>query len=402
MQGVDVVSKAFAMFRYALRDASWLTADRALAFARVLLVEFLLVLASRPWWAPGSHFGMDFGAVWTAAGFALAGHPVEVYGLWPPGTLEALFGRSQNLPFFPYPPIALLLWLPFALVPFMGAVIVWLVGSAVAYVLTVGALIKARSWTFLLASPAVLMCVLYGQNSLLTTALLAGAALTLGASPVLAGVCLGCLAFKPQLALLAPLALAVAGRWRAFLAAAVTVGVLGGLSVAAFGVETWEAFPKALLGVAAWNAEGGSGFNHFSSLYAAARQLGAGEDVAWLVFGCGMAMATGAIVLVNRRRPGAGAEVAMLVAATGLSVPFLGEYELVIFTVPAVWLTSEALRSGWLPYEKLLLAILYLSPWLIRFVTVKLSFPLAPVALVALAALVARRASRLSNTGVPS
>jgi len=63
-------------------------------------------------------------------------------------------------------------------------------------------------------------------------------------------VLLGLLCYKPHLALLVPVALAAGGHWRAFGAAAVTVAVVVGLSVALFGVEPWRAYLAELGGAA--------------------------------------------------------------------------------------------------------------------------------------------------------
>jgi hypothetical protein len=384
------------MFQSVVRDASWLTAERALAFARIVLIAWLLLLVLAPWMAPAMPIGRDFGAFWSAARLALAGEAASAYGPASPAALTALFGPARYPPFF-YPPVALLLWLPFALAPFAVAAGAWLVATGAAYIGLVGGLLKGRSRAFVAAFPAVLVCVLYGQNSLLSAALLAGAALTLGSRPGVAGVCLGCLAFKPQLAVLVPLALAVAGRWRAVLAAAGTVVGLGGLSVAVFGVETWVAFLRALPEASAWTTGGVPGFDRFSSPYAAARLMGATSAGAWLVQGVGMAVATAALILVNRRRPGGAAEIAMVGVATALCVPMVGEYDLVILSVPGAWLVAEALRTGWRPYEKLLLALLYLAPLPIKIAALMLRLPLAPLMVVVLAILVARRAWGLGS-----
>lgn len=86
----------------------------------------------------------------------------------------------------------------------------------------------------------------------------------------------------------------------------------------------------------------------------------------------------------------------MLVVATGFCLPFLGNYEIVIFAVPSAWVASEAIRNGWLPYERITLAVLYLSPLMIVSAATR-GIPLAPLALAALAALVLRRVFRITR-----
>jgi Glycosyltransferase family 87 len=381
------------MYRFMFRDAYWLTADRAAAVTQVMLLVLLGLVVSIPWSIPTMQVGRDFGAFWTAAEFALNGHAEEAYGDAGRDAVAALFGPGHYPPFF-YPPNALLIWLPFAFVPFAVAVALWVSVTGVAYVGAIRAILGNRSIIPAISFPVVLFCALYGQNSLLSAALLGAAAVTLDRFPALAGILIGCLAYKPQLALLAPLALATAGRWRAFLAAAGTVVALVGGSVVAFDTKTWIAFIGALPAAQEWNANGLPGFDKFASPYAAMRLLGSSEREAWAIQAATIVAATAALVWTTAfRRPGGAAEVATLVVATGFCVPFLGDYEFLIFVVPSAWLASEAVRKGWLPYERMTLAVLYLSPLIIKPASVH-GVPLAPLAVAALAALTLRRVFR--------
>ena len=55
----------------------------------------------------------------------------------------------------------------------------------------------------------------HGQNGFLTAALLGGALVVLDRRPILAGILIGLLVYKPQYGLMIPIVLAVSGRWRA-------------------------------------------------------------------------------------------------------------------------------------------------------------------------------------------
>ena len=183
---------------------------------------------------------------------------------------------------------------------------------------------------------------------------------------------------------------AMAGALSFFVASAIMTAGLAAISTVAFGVETWAAFIAALPEAVAWNADGVPGFDKFVSPYAAIRLLGGSEAGARAIQAATTAAAIAALVVVARRRPGGSAEVAMLVVATGFCVPFLGGYDMVIFAVPGAWLASEARRTGWLPYERATLAMLYLAPIAILS-TAGHGIPLGPPALATLAALVMRR-----------
>ena len=60
--------------------------------------------------------------------------------------------------------------------------------------------------------------------------------------PILAGILIGCLAYKPQFGVLIPLLLIATGRWRVFAAAAATVALLALAVTLAFGTQVWTAF----------------------------------------------------------------------------------------------------------------------------------------------------------------
>ena len=65
------------------------------------------------------------------------------------------------------------------------------------------------------AFPAVFINLGHGQNGFLTAGLLGAALLSLPRRPLLSGILFGLLAYKPQFGLLIPVALLVAGQWRA-------------------------------------------------------------------------------------------------------------------------------------------------------------------------------------------
>ena len=90
----------------------------------------------------------------------------------------------------------------------------------------------------LVLSPAAMLCIIAGQNSLITVAIMVGAFACLDRRPVLAGVLIGLLTLKPQVGFLFPVMLAASGRWRVFFVAAATTVAIAGL----FGWQAWVDF----------------------------------------------------------------------------------------------------------------------------------------------------------------
>src|ERR1700679_444181 len=77
-------------------------------------------------------------------------------------------------------------------------------------------------------------------SGFLPAALLGAALVTLARRPLLAGILLGLLVYKPQYGLMLPIVLAVSGRWRCFAAAAATVVLVTIATTLTFGVSVWQ------------------------------------------------------------------------------------------------------------------------------------------------------------------
>ena len=94
--------------------------------------------------------------------------------------------------------------------------------------------IVGRPFGLLLAAafPMVFNNTLVGQNGFLTAALIGGTLYLMPTRPVLSGICLGLLSYKPQYGLLFPLVLIAASQWTVFFTAAV-VAVAMALAVLA-------------------------------------------------------------------------------------------------------------------------------------------------------------------------
>jgi hypothetical protein len=101
--------------------------------------------------------------------------------------------------------------------------------------------------------------------------------------------------------------------------------------------------------------------------------------------------------LLSRRWPWPTADLeqppegATLAAAACLITPFLLDYDLMLLGVPLAWVATEAEHSGYLPWEKMMLAIAFLLPLVARSLATWAHVPLAPLVLIALLGLVVRR-----------
>jgi alpha-1,2-mannosyltransferase len=97
---------------------------------------------------------------------------------------------------------------------------------------------------------------------------------------------------------------------------------------------------------------------------------------------------------MQRRAFRAAAEAPAVVCAGLLASPFVLDYDLTLLAFPLVWLLGEGSRSGFLPFEKALMALAFALPLVSRIVAGAVGLPLAPLSIIAVFALILRRALR--------
>jgi hypothetical protein len=383
-----------------LRDAPWLTPARARLWCGALAVAVLasllvLVGTTRDGIAINDMpIGGDFLSFWAASDLALAGRPAESYDPAPHVAVHMrVFPAIEGYFAFFYPPMFLLLCLPLSLLPYGASLAVWLATTGGAWAIAMRALLPPH-WGILpvLAFPAAIINIRYGQNGFLSAALFAGGAALLDRRPVLAGVLLGGLAFKPHLAVAVPFVLAAAGRWPAFIACGATAAGFAALSWLVLGTETWVAFREGSALARRALEEGWVSPEKMISLFSGVRLMGGQVALAYTLQAALSAAVLTVAVQVARQRPGGAAEVALMAAAAMLATPFLLDYDLVVTAVPLAWMLVAGSRGGFLPWEKVLLLLLLVWPLVTRLAVEASGFPVAVPVSALLFALVVRRA----------
>jgi hypothetical protein len=396
-----------------LREAAWLGAERATAYAR-LLAAFMAValmfdwistaIGHHPWGAmmgpAGKPQATDFLAFWCAGRLALTGHVGAAYTLPALAALEhatAIMDPRTLLAFF-YPPTFLLLCLPFAALPYPAAFVAFVCVPLVSLAVGLRRILPAdflprgagSLWGYLpvAAFPGLLMNAATGQNGFWSAACFAWALLWLETRPALAGACLGMLVVKPHLALVVPVALLAARRWRALLACAAVASGWMAISFAVLGTAAWRGFLASAPAIKDALENHREDWGKLQSAFAAARILGAGLGAAYSVQMLVAVTVIAVLAVVAWRRPGAGAEVSAIVLAALLSTPHVLDYDLAACGVPLAWVAGQAARSGWRPWEKLAASVAFLWPLVARVATQAGDTPLAPVILGSLLVIV--------------
>jgi arabinofuranan 3-O-arabinosyltransferase len=243
------------------------------------------------------------------------------------------------------------------------------------------------------AFPAVLSNMVVGQNGFLTAALIGGTVGWVQRRPVLAGICLGLLTYKPHFGVLFPFVLIAGGRWLVCITAAAVATALAIGSWLAFGAASWQAFFHWLpVASQAFLSEGQADWSKLQSLFGLVRILGGTETLAWGLQAA-LAVVTGAGLCVLWRMP-VSIQMKAAALATGclLATPYLYLYDMVVLAVPVALLTRTALATGWRNAEKYGLAIA--AVLLVAFPVLK-----APVGLVAIGIVMALILARALRPG---
>jgi hypothetical protein len=343
----------------------------------------------------------DFTNFWIVARQALHGdlawlrHPVNYTHIAASALGGAKYLHSSYLPYskwaWPYPPIFVLVLAPFAAMPYLTAFIsfqsITLLGCAAVVYLIVR---RKPAIALVLASPLGALNIYWGQTGLLRAALAGAGLYMLERRPLISGMLIGCLTFKPQFGILYPLAFVAARQWRAFASAAVTAVFLTAISIAAFGLGPWLGFARSvgptaegvlLLGRLPWT--------DIQTVYGVVRAFHGSAALAWLSQGCATAATAVAVWLVWRSPARYALKAALLSAATLIATPYAWAFDLSAIVIPVAFLAADQIRCGLWRGEQTTLVTLFGLAFAILLCEGTL--PLGPAIVVALMVVILRR-----------
>jgi hypothetical protein len=373
-----------------LRDGTWLSPARIQRLATVAtlgILAFLLFLgltARGPNDYTGRPLGTDFSSFYAAGRLVQLGaspyDPASLHQMQ-----QAIFGNTTPYYSFAYPPFFLLpAWL-LAKLPYLLSLALSQLSTFALYLWTM-TLLKRRfapslpERAFYLCAAgftAVFVNVTHGQNGFLTAALFAAALASLGSRPWLAGLCFGLAAYKPQLGLLVPFALAAGGHWRSFAAAALTIVALAAACTLLFGTQIW---PEFLAGAGQSRQvileSDGVGYAKMVSVFAWLRLWRLPVGVAY----AGQALAALLVIVMTIRLWRSGdprLQGAGLCLGTVLVTPFALDYDLMIVAPAILLLAAYDIEHRRIPFGATLLFMLWLVPLFARGFASAMVLPLA-------------------------
>ena len=324
----------------------------------VVNVSFLLAAFLSHWWiydAQGLGIPTDFVNVWSAGRLALDGHPVQAWD-WDIQKQVQVLVLGQSYPgnfAWHYPPPFLFVAMFLAQFPYGVAFAGWVAASFVPYLAMMRATV-GRPFGLLLAAgfPVLINNATVGQNGFLTAALIGGTLYFLPRRPVLAGICLGLLTYKPQYGVLFPLVLIASAQWTVFITAAIVAVALALVSLLAFGVDSWQAFLHWMpMFSQAFLTEGRAPWWKLQSIFGLVRYLGGSEQLGWAFQWTMTAAVATTAVMIWRSHLRYSLKAASLAVGVLLATPYLFLYDMMVLAIPVGYLVRLGLAHGFRAYE---------------------------------------------------
>jgi len=375
-----------AGFWQALRTGDWLTAARLRAYSVIVLAIGTMAIIT--WIALSPHLidpngkpiGTDFSSFYAAGSLVREGRAGDAYNMAVHYAREQqIFGVSTPYYGWLYPPFFLMIAVLLALMPYAIALAVWQVATLALYLVVIGAIVREAikqhnhgsvAWVLpALAFPAVFINLGHGQNGFLTAGLFGAALLALPRRPLVAGLLFGLLAYKPQFALVIPVALLAGRELRAFAAATATVSALVILSTVLFGIDIWPAFAASTETSRTLLLEQGDvGFEKLQSVFATIRMWGGSVTTAYVMQTLISLAGIGVVGWTWHSRAHYAHKAALLVMATLLASPHVLDYDLMLLSVAIAFYATIGLTRGFLPWDVTVLCALWLVPLVARSV----------------------------------
>jgi len=375
--------------------------------AVVIAIGLLLVFAQRTLGVHGYRlasgqplFG-DFIAFWSAGKAALEGHVAQIHDRVFLAHIQqtTIPGMHVMAPWNSPPPF-LFFVIPFALLPYGPAAIVWLILTGALYLFAASKILPdKRALIFAVTLPAALYHLGTEQVGLLIAGLNGLALYWLDKRPRAAGALVAMLIIKPHLAVLWPFYLLLTRRWTAFISAAIcTLALIVGAGLV-FGFESYVRFFENLKASQDLIARLGVGKQTFGSLFGNLLALRVPMPFAIAGHAVSAVLAFGASLWVFTRKVDWRVQGAALCSATLLLSSYLFFYDFVLLGLAAALLAPPRNK-----FETAAMVFAWLSGMSVAF-SYAIPLPLCPFSawLVLIAAILRARseAARLAPEPQP-
>jgi hypothetical protein len=306
--------------------------------------------------------GEDFLSFWAAGRLVLHGHPSLAYNINVHGYMENVIAQIGGSMPFPYPPPFLALVTPFALLSFPAGLILWVVLTAAFFAIVSSRVVPLR---YAFSNAAALIDLIIGQSGFLFAGIFILGLTLISSAPFVAGVVLGTLIMKPQLALLLPVAMLAGREWRVIAGAILSAAALLLFGLILFGPKSYLGFWNILPVYVDMLRDNREPWNELASPFALARFAGIPQNPALVIhavvaLGAAAATARAWWLKLDERVP-------ILAAASMLMSPYFYTYDALLIVVPIGWLVKQRCHPLFIAFVWFccfIPIITYFSPWI--------------------------------------
>ena len=342
-------------------------------------------------------FGIDYSAYYAASQMVINGEIDYIYDIDKHHAMvENILSQVVpfELPWF-YPPNFLLIVLPLAILPYKVALFFWIFSTLTLCVYSIYILVE-KNWKIafvILGFPAILMNLRWGQNGFLSTALLALSFYFIQFNPKKAGVLLGLLTYKPQILCFPLIILILCKKWTTLLWTGVTFGVISLISALLLGVDVWAKFILNTGGKSAeiLNQIFGKILGMQPTVYALFKILGVQGICLFLIVIVVASTAVITCMWICRKSNNFKLKSSAITIGIFLSMPYLGQYDLIILGIPVVMLFWDFRINGSKCIEKISLFLLWIMPLINMIILQMTRIQICPIVLIIVMTLICYR-----------
>lgn len=352
----------------------------------------------------GRVVGSDLSVLWTAAQITSLEDLQLAYSadVFSTAAAQPYWGGAAGNPYqyFAYPPHFLLFLWPIGQVPYVFAFFIYALINPLILAAVVWAAFQ-RSWYaagFVVLAPAAFFSLWVGQTGTLACALLIGGMAFLERRPILAGILIGLLTFKPPLGVIIPFALLAGRYWRTFISAVLTVVALLLLSIAVHGTEVWITYftsvPDRHLEL--YTSAQSLITNLVPTVFRASSILGFGDTAGLVAQGLVAAVVLACAMWAFHSRRDLGLNCALLFSGTLLVSPFGHIYDLSMVSAAVFLLLQDMALRGAHRGERMIAVVAWLLPFPVYFLN-GAGLPIGPLVLGLLFGAIMHRLCRLDR-----
>ena len=356
----------------------FLTEERARGLSVIAFISFLIIMGWVGYltvfvhWGETYKYGYDFSSFWAAAKLATAGNAHWAFDIQTFDALQDMAARVRTAKlYWHYPPTYVALIYPLGLLSPPAALLTFTGLSIFVWAMTVRVMIPTQHWTQRLPvflCPAFYMTIIGGQNGAFTAALLCLFVLGIQRNKdwmIIAACTL--LLYKPHFGVLMPLVLLATGRYKAIAWTVLTGSLFVGWSIWMTGWEYVEAFiaNQATLE----NVISKTGLiDKQHTLFAFLASLEINQSpalIAQIIFALGIMAMTW--IAWRSDRVSLDLKIAVFLIGSVLISPYAFVYDAAP-TVIGMWYLHRATKETRIPGQNLVIAYVWLAPYVNRIV----------------------------------